>query len=402
MESKKSKSLGQVFTPDYVADLILDDVGYTHNHIIDKKIMEPSFGNGVFLLHILKRLILECETLNFSKEETMKQIESNVYGIEMDEECYNETIERINDFLRGFGFQNIKLKLFLQDTLQWNEFGIFDYVVGNPPFIKIHNLDEKNRATIKDFEFSKGMADMYIVFFEIGLRMLNSNGKLGYITPNSYLTNTSQRSFRKYLLERNLLSIIENYGSWKVFDNFNTYTCITVLDKNKDNTFFNYSLIEGTERKYITTYDNDCFKIDNEFTGDAWNLTSQDNIDFLKTIKARDKKISDYGTVQYGFATNKDDVYISKDVQDTDKKTIKVFNGHEVETEILKKIVKGTKYHGTGYYWILFPYRQNQKDGSVSVLEEDKMKKKYPLAYNYFLAHKEELAKRDMDSNAKT
>lgn len=364
--------------------------------------MEPSFGKGVFLLHILSRLIVECKLLNFSKEETIKQIENNVYGIEIDETCFNESIERINDFLRGFDLQDANLNLYLQDTLEWDKFDFFDYVAGNPPFIKIHNLDEKNRATIKDFEFSKGMADMYIVFFEIGLRMLNSNGKLGYITPNSYLTNTSQKNFRKYLLEKNLLQTVENFGSWKVFNNFNTYTCITILNKNKNNTSFNYSSIEGVERKYTTTYDNDYFKTGNEWTGDAWNLTSQENIDFLNSIKTRTQTISDYGTVQYGFATNKDDVYISKNIQDTDKKTTKVFNGYEVETELLKKIVKGTKYHGTGYYWILFPYRQNQKDGSVSVIEEDEMKRNYPLAYNYFLAHKEELAKRDMDSNAKT
>lgn len=394
--------MGQIFTPDYVTDLILDDIGYTHNHIIDKKIMEPSFGKGVFLLHILRRLILECETLNFSREDTIKQIQNNIYGIEIDEECYNETIERINGFLRGLGFQNIKLNLFLQDTLQWNKFGMFDYVVGNPPYIRIHNLDEKNRAAIKDFEFSKGMADLYIIFFEVGLRMLNRNGKLGYITPNSYLTNSSQKNFRKYLLEKNLLQIIENYGSWKVFENFDTYTCITILNKNKDNALFNYSSIEGIKRKYITTYDNDCFKIGNEWTGDAWNLTSQENIDFLNSVKTRTQTISDYGTVQCGIATNKDNVYIVKDIQDTKKKSVKIFNGSEIESKLLKKIVKGSKYHGSGNYWILFPYKQNEKDGSISVIEEDEMRKKYPLAYNYFLAHEEELLKRDMDSNAKT
>lgn len=401
MENNKSKDLGQVFTPDYVVDLILDDIGYTHNHIIDKKIMEPSFGKGVFLLHILRRLIIECELFNFSKEETIKQIENNVYGIEIDEACFNETVERINDFLSGFGLQDVKLNLYLQDALEWDKFDFFDYLSGNPPFLRLHNLGKKNRTAIKDFEFSKGMTDMYIAFFEIGLKMLNNNGKLGYITPNSYLTNTSQRSFRKYLLEKNLLQTIENYGNWKVFDNFDTYTCVTILNKNKDNTSFNYSSIEGVERKYITTYDNDYFKTGNEWTGDAWVLTSQDNIDFLKSIKARTKKISDYGTIQYGFATNKDDVYISKNIQDTDKETIKIFNGYEVETELLKKIVKISKYHGTGNYWILFPYKVNERDGTTNVIEEEEMKIKYPLAYKYFLSHREELQRRDMDDNAK-
>lgn len=49
------KTLGQVFTPDYIVKLILDDIGYTHGNILNKKIMEPSFGRGsIFSSYIRK------------------------------------------------------------------------------------------------------------------------------------------------------------------------------------------------------------------------------------------------------------------------------------------------------------------------------------------------------------
>ena len=402
MDNNKTKELGQVFTPDYVVDLILDDVGYTHNNIIDKKIMEPSFGKGVFLLHILERLVRECAVLGFSKEDTIKQIQNNIYGIEIDKECYDETLNEINSFLDKNGLQNAKLNLFLQDALDWKVFNALDFVVGNVPFVRIHRLSEKYRSLIKDFKFSKGSTDLYVVFFEIGLNMLNRNGKLGYITPNSYLTNSSQKNFRKYLLENNLIQTIENYGGWNVFENIDTYTCITILNKSKSNTLFDYSLIEGTERKYITTYDNDCFKIGNEWTGDAWNLTSQENVVFLNSIRARKYTISDYATVQYGISTNKDKVYITKNVKNTNNEKVKIFNGFEVESELLKKAVKGSRYHGNETYWILFPYKYITENDSVVVIEEEEMKEKYPLAYKYLTIHKDELMKRDMDSGAKT
>lgn len=396
----KTKELGQVFTPDYVVDLILDDVGYKHNHIIGKKIMEPSFGNGVFLLHIVKRLISECELSGMNKSQITQQLENNVYGIEIDEECFNRTIQDLNNFVKGFGLENINWNLFLMDTLQYKNFNYFDYVVGNPPYIRVHNLSESNRQAIKDFAFSKGTTDMYIVFFEIGLKMLKQNGKLGYITPNSYIANTSQKAFRKFLLEKNLIRIIENYESWKVFNNADTYTCITILDAGKTDTEFTYSSIEKTDRKFITLYDINDFKNEkDEFDGKPWKLTNQKEAELLKQIEQRQKTIENYATVQYGFATNKDSVYISKTILPTKNKNIIIFNNYEIEKQLIKKVVKGSKFHGEGNYYILFPYHDDKKTGTVSIIKEEEMSSKYPLTHSYLLAHKSELIKRDMDTN---
>ena len=56
----KQKEYGQVFTPQYIVDIMLDKIGYKDENIIDKKIMEPSFGKGVFICTIIKRLVEYC------------------------------------------------------------------------------------------------------------------------------------------------------------------------------------------------------------------------------------------------------------------------------------------------------------------------------------------------------
>lgn len=56
----KHKSLGQVFTPDWIVSEILDLVGYNNESILDKYILEPSSGDGAFLLEIVKRYIGVC------------------------------------------------------------------------------------------------------------------------------------------------------------------------------------------------------------------------------------------------------------------------------------------------------------------------------------------------------
>jgi hypothetical protein len=53
----KHKILGQVFTPNWIITEILDLVGYNNENIIDKYILEPSSGDGAFLLEIVKRYI---------------------------------------------------------------------------------------------------------------------------------------------------------------------------------------------------------------------------------------------------------------------------------------------------------------------------------------------------------
>ena len=50
----KHKSLGQVFTPNWIVSEILDLVGYNNESILDKYILEPSSGDGAFLLEIVK------------------------------------------------------------------------------------------------------------------------------------------------------------------------------------------------------------------------------------------------------------------------------------------------------------------------------------------------------------
>jgi adenine-specific DNA-methyltransferase len=56
----KHKTLGQVFTPNWIITEILDLVGYNNESILDKYILEPSSGDGAFLLEIVKRYINIC------------------------------------------------------------------------------------------------------------------------------------------------------------------------------------------------------------------------------------------------------------------------------------------------------------------------------------------------------
>ena len=49
--------------------------------------------------------------------------------------------------------------------------GQMDFVVGNPPYVRVHNLEE-DYDEVKSFRFAEGgMTDLYLAFYELGLRL---------------------------------------------------------------------------------------------------------------------------------------------------------------------------------------------------------------------------------------
>lgn len=367
-------NLGQVFTPDKIVKKILNLLSYKDN-CINKIVLEPSFGEGAFLMPIIEILINECLDKKMSNTEIVRQLENNIYGIEIDSNLFNKTKTNIDILLNKYNLK-ANLHLYNMDALDFKENIKFDYVIGNPPYVRIHKLDNITRNKIKKFNFSKGNTDLYIVFYELGINLLNDTGKLGYIAPNSYLKNTSQRNFRNYLLENNLITTIIDYKSNKIFKDADTYTAITIIDKTNN-------------KKQLTYIDDKPKTIDYSLLMDNPWIFDENN---------GTNKLSDICNAQHGIATNADKIFISKIKEKT--KTTVLFNDCEIEKDILIKIIKGSKYNGkTIDTYLLFPYKL--KDGKYIALEEDELKDKYPLAYGYLLNNKKSLSERSLENNTK-
>lgn len=396
----KSKLLGQVFTPGYISDMILDSVGYKGSSIINKTILEPSFGDGAILIKVVQRLIESCRGIGLSNDEIVDVLNNNVYGIEIDEELVLKTKNKLNLLLDLFEIENISWdNLYCSDTLKFNNKNDFDYIVGNPPYIRVHNLESDVRDSIKDYVFSVGTTDMYILFFEKCLNLLGKYGKMSFITPNSYMKNSSQGTFRKYLFENNLLSKIIDFKSSPIFKDFMVYAAITVLDKNKENLEFSYAEYNEEKRLYITKLN--ILDFDKDSFSSPWTFNTEGNNDLLEDIKNRSFTLDKFSTIQYGLATLRDKIYISevKEIEN-DKKHV-LFNNTKIEKNILRPIVKASTYDGGNIdSMIIFPYIWNVNRKIYEVMDELILSEQFPLAYKYLCDNKEELLKRDMDENA--
>ena len=423
-----AKAKGQIFTPVKIVSMILDTVQYTGETVLTKTIMEPSFGKGAFLLEIVSRIIQEGKARQKTALEIREIIEQNVFGIEKDKDLYDKAILELNQILTE---HHIPLpswsNLLCGDTLllYQNYIGKMNFCVGNPPYVRIRNIMNEYRNTVKNFSLTKGTTDMYVVFYEIGIQILKENsGRLAYITPNSFLRNTSQKKFRNYLVDHKLLTAIYDFKDSKIFD-VDTYTCICVIDKNKNRLakdtvecreYRMYDMIANSKIPYAY--------FQNQLHNAAWNFSSEEDVMFLQQNSKRQVKIKDIAIVQNGISTNKNSIYIGKVWLDkdctkpymgkhTDKQQLVYFNDYEIESTILHRCVKASRYEGeSSNNYILFPYRNKAKaplvkksDGSEVVAAytaytEEEMQSKFPRTYAYLQEYREELESRDMDPKA--
>ena len=207
------KGKGQVFTPKNIVNKILDDVGYKSNILLTKKILDPACGDGKFLVEIVARIIKYSNIIDL--ELNLKK----VYGWDIDEDLINITKRKLDEIVKPYNL-NIDWNLTVINSLHFKPNIKFDYIVGNPPYINIRNLNEVERFYIKtNYNFCNfGMFDIFITFFELASKLLKDEGVCGFISPNNYFYNNSCKKLRNYLSDNRIIQIT-NYNNIQIFKN---------------------------------------------------------------------------------------------------------------------------------------------------------------------------------------
>jgi len=118
--------------------------------------------------------------------------------------------------------------------------GGFDCVIGNPPYLGGREWKEDNGNAyeyfINKYEVAEYQFDIYALFWEVGITLLKDKGLIGYITPNTWLNNQSNKKLRQYILRKTQILQIVDYSKIKVFDQATVLPIITVLQNTKSHT----------------------------------------------------------------------------------------------------------------------------------------------------------------------
>jgi predicted RNA methylase len=387
---KQAKLFGQVYTPKFIVRKMLDDIGYNSPEILGKKIIDPACGDGRFLTEIVKRII------EFSPAVELKQNLECVYGWDIDGAAVECCIANLNHLLRdksidiqwAVNVTNSIKKYEKPDLFAINELPEFDFIVGNPPYIRIQHLDLEQREYIQNnYDFCKsGSTDIYIAFYELCLHLLSRQGICGLITPNTFLFTETARPLRQHFaMNKNLLRIV-NYGDIQLFDDATTYSAITIFNNRRNERFL--------FQKAITEMSFEEKEVDfSELQEPFWQLSTE------STERVRGKKLKEICNIHVGITTLCDGAYIFS-IEEIDGAYVYAntkFRGRvKLEKNILKPIVKGSKLKHSKENikeFILFPY--NKINGKHVIISENEMKVKFPMAYSYLLSVKSELDKRD-------
>ena len=384
------KLKGQIFTPFFIVDKILDDINYNSADILGQTILDPACGDGRFLIKIAERII------KFSKPEKLKENLENIYGWDTDELAINEAKVLLNKVISKSNIV-VNWNIKVADALQQKDLK-FDFIVGNPPYIRIQHLDIEQRKFIQDnFEFCKsGSTDIYIAFYELAIKLLNKNGVCGFITPNTFFNTETAKPLRTFFeKEQNLLQI-SNYGAIQLFDNATTYSSITIFDIKKNKNFLFQNAVSKTE---FEERNIDFSEIKNQ---KFWQLS-------IKKIDIKNgKRLGDIANIHVGLTTLADRIYIMKFVKE-EKNYIflknKASETFQIEKEILKPIIKVSTLKKSDEpitEYIIFPYKkttpplkQDRVMLKTQIIPEKELKEKYPFAYKYLLSQKDILDKRD-------
>ena len=361
---------GRFYTPEFIVNNVLDLSSYHGQKILKKHVIDNSCGDGAFLVVVVKRYCVEYLKISADLQTLSKELVKYIHGIEINATEAKKCIENLNNAVNIYNLQNIEWDINCADTLTVDKYnGKMDYVIGNPPYVRVHNLGNSFN-NIKKFSFAQnGMTDLYIVFYEIGLKMLNENGVLGYITPSSFFNSLAGKNMRLHLVSNNLLDKIVDLKHFQAFA-ATTYTAITILKYNRQQHTTEYYQFEDKNNfpYYVDTLDAEDYCIcDNFYFADKKKLAELKNILKYKPIK-------DNFIVKNGFATLADRFFIGN------------FDFDEFTIPIIKA--------STGkQYKCIFPYSKG-KLVPFEILTANKNIK------NYFEAYKNLLLKRSLEKNS--
>jgi hypothetical protein len=125
------------------------------------------------------------------------------------------------------------------------EKGGFEVVIGNPPYVRqeLLGMDVKKTYMSEFPNVGNGTADLYVYFYELGLRLLRDGGMLSYITPNKWFKTKYGKELRKYIVEYSIIEIVDFFEN-RIFEDASTEPQIITIVNSHSKESFQYQAIE--------------------------------------------------------------------------------------------------------------------------------------------------------------
>lgn len=388
---------GAVYTKPEVVAAILDLAGYTPERELHAlRLLEPSVGAGDFFLPAVDRLLSAYERAGGTASGILS-LTTALVGVEVNVPAFQSVKQATLARLVARGVRLRDAELLVESWLVCDDFlltllrGEFDFVVGNPPYVRQERipgvlLEEYRRRykTIYD------RADLYIPFFERGLRVLAPAGRLAFICANRWLKNKYGGPLRELASSNfHLRYFIDMEGTPAFHTEVIAYPAITVFERGPGDatriarrpevSAASLSKLAAAMVNGGSASDARVQEIAHAVGGrDPWLLDQPDRLRVLRRLEATFPTLEEAGCkVGIGVATGVDAIFVGK------------FDELPVEDERKLPLVMAPDLQGVEIDWrgygVVNPFNP---DGSLADLDA------FPRFGSYLRSNRQRVANR--------
>lgn len=233
------------------------------------RIVDPACGSGVFLIMAFDFMKAELTRVNDKIKDLLPKAEhfgdlldyvpdseiltDNLFGVDVNEESIEITklslwiktarrgkvLDSLSGSIRvGDSLIEDSNFAYLDHAFTWETAfpgvfaeGGFDVVLGNPPYVRQELFSSLKPYMQRRFESYHGVADLFVYFYERGLRLMKPGGRLGYISSNTFFKTGSGKPLREYLLKEATIESVVDFGDLQVFEGVTTYPAILTMKR---------------------------------------------------------------------------------------------------------------------------------------------------------------------------
>lgn len=321
---------GAIFTRREVVDFILDLTGYTEDApLAEYRLLEPSFGDGDFLIPAIDRLLIAAKNNgNLSYE----ALEPAIRAVELHCVTYGGTRALVAERLMKSGIDRDCAARLCDAWLIQGDFLLADFepgfthVVGNPPYVRQESIPDVLMCEYRQrYKTIYDRADIYVPFIERSLTLLGQDGQLGFICADRWMKNKYGKKLRELVSKQYSLKIyVDMVGTDAFHAEVSAYPAITVIERGTADTtrVFARPAINAATLNALAAdltasrlpKESEAHEIEKvALNGEPWVLDSFDELALVRRLEAQLPVLEDAGCkVGIGVATGADKAFIGE------------------------------------------------------------------------------------------